>query len=297
VYSKHTTDLLLPLQVPASTGFSTYWANDGEISNKGVELALNTVNIENKNFSWKTTFNITANKNKIEKLRNPFIYGSRDMIRNEQGYEMYSFWLYKQLYVDPQTGAAVFEDVNKDGQITVADRQILGSANPKFFGGITNTLKFKNFDFNVFFTYQYGNKVVSFDRILNEGGGTKDNNRMILAYNLRRWQKPGDVTDVPRVTSVGNNYGIEQNSRFLEDASFLRLKSVTLGYTLPKKLTSRFRLETLRVYAVAANLFIWTKYIGPDPESVHTSEQNARGIDVGTPPQPTSFQIGLNVTL
>jgi TonB-linked SusC/RagA family outer membrane protein len=296
-YYKYTTDLLIPQQVAATTGFSSYMVNDGELSNKGIELAISSVNIKTKNFDWRTSFNFTRNVNKVEKLATPFIYGSRDMIRNEEGYELYSFWMYKQLYVDPKTGAAVFEDVNGDGKITVADRQIMGSANPDFFGGITNNFKFKGFDLGIFFAYQYGNKVVSFDRILNEGGGTKDNNRAIFANNLDRWQNEGDITDVPRVTSVGNNYGIEQNSRFLEDASFIRLKTLTLGYTLPKSVTTTLNVESLRVYATGGNLLLFTKYIGPDPEANHTAEQNARGIDVGTPPQPTSLQFGLNITL
>jgi len=233
----------------------------------------------------------------IEKLPTPFIYGSRDMVRNEQGYSLYSFWLYKQLYVDPQTGAAVFEDKNGDGQITVADRQILGNANPLFYGGLTNNLKYKAFDFSFFFNYSYGGKVISFDRILLEGGGTKDGNRAIIAYNLHAWQNPRDITDVPRVTSVGNNYTIEQNSRFLEDGSFIRLKSATLGYNFSPKLVSKLKLKSLRVYVQGTNLWLYTKYLGPDPESNHTAEQNARGIDVGTPPQPTTFQIGINVKL
>jgi len=296
-YYKYTTDLLLPLQIPAITGFSQYYSNSGEISNKGIELSLSSININKPHLTWQTQFNITRNWNKIEKLPTPLVYGSRDLIRNEEGYPLYSFWMYKQLYVDPQTGDAVFEDVNGDGVITIADRQIVGNASPKFFGGLTNEVKFKSFDLNVFFTYQFGNKVVSFDRMLMEGGGTKDAGRSILAYNLRRWQKPGDITDVPRVTSVGNNYGIEQNSRFLEDGSFVRLKSLTLGYTFPREIISRIGLSALRVYVLGSNLWLHTKYIGPDPESVHTNEQNARGIDVGTPPQPISVQFGINVTL
>ena len=208
---------------------------------------------------------------------------------------MYSFWMYKQLYVDPQTGNAVFDDLNKDGQITVADRQILGSAAPKFFGGLTNTINWKGFDANVLVTYQYGNKIVSFDRILGEGGGVKDDSRMILAYNLNRWQKPGDITDVPRVTSVGNNYAIEQNSRLLEDGSFIRLRSLTIGYNVPKTLLSKIGIETARLYVAGTNLWLRTKYIGPDPESSHGI--NPQGIDVGTPPQPRTIQAGLNVTL
>jgi TonB-linked SusC/RagA family outer membrane protein len=297
IYHKYTTDLLIPRQVQAVSGFSTFTTNEGEISNKGIELNINSLNINKKDFTWRTNFNISANRNKIEKLPTPSVYGSRDMIRAQEGYPLYSFWLYKQLYVDQQTGAAVFEDVNKDGNITVADRQIMGNATPDFFGGITNSISYKGFDFSIFFTYQYGNEVVSFDRILGEGGGVKDANRMIFAYNLKRWQNPGDITDVPRATSVGNNYLIEQNSRFLEDASFLRLKNVTIGYSLPQQVLSRIKVSSLRVYVMGGNLWLLTNYIGPDPEATHTSDQNARGIDVGTPPQPQTFQFGVQLSL
>lgn len=296
-YYKYTTDLLLPLQIRSITGYRTFTTNAGEISNKGLELGISSVNIRSKDFTWETNLNVSANRNKIEKLASPSVFGSRDLIRAEEGYPLYSFWMYKQLYVDTETGNSVFEDVNKDGQITVADRQILGNASPKFYGGLTNNISYKSFDLGIFFTFQSGNKVVSFDRILGEGGGTKDANRMIFAYNLRRWQKPGDITDVPRVTSVGNNYTIEQNSRFLEDGSFLRLKSLTVGYTLPKSIVSKAGIKNVRVYFIGANLWLLTNYIGPDPEATHTSDQNARGIDVGTPPQPQSYQFGINVTL
>jgi hypothetical protein len=96
---------------------------------------------------------------------------------------------------------------------------------------------------------------------------------------------------------VGNNYTIEQNSRFLEDGSFLRLKSLTVGYTLPQSIIPGARIRKLRFYFTGANLWLLTNYLGPDPESTHTADQNARGIDVGTPPQPQSFQFGINATL
>lgn len=297
VYRKYTTDLLLPVQVPSVSGFSFYNSNAGEISNKGIELSLSSTNIKSKDFTWQTSFNIAANVNKIEKLATPSVYGARDLIRFQEGSPLYSFWMYKQLYVDPKTGDSVFEDVNGDGVITAADRQILGNAAPKFFGGLTNTIRYKDFDLGLLFTYQYGNKIVSFDRILGEGGGTKDANRMILAYNLNRWQKEGDITDVPRVTSIGNNYSIEQNSRLLEDGSFIRLRSLSVGYTLPKQLTSQLGIKKLRVYFEGTNLFLLTHYMGPDPESNSTGDQNARGIDVGTNPQPRTVQLGLSLTL
>jgi TonB-linked SusC/RagA family outer membrane protein len=297
LYAKRTTNVLLSLPVPSLTGFSTYNSNAGEISNKGYEIAINTINIRNKNFSWQTSFNISGNRNRVEKLPVPITQYNRDWIRMQQGYSMYSFWLYKQLYVDPQTGNAVFEDLNKDGQITVADRQILGNALPKFFGGITNNLSYKGFDLGILFNFQYGNKILNLNRFFGEGGGTRDANRVLFASQLNRWQKPGDQTDVPRLTAYGLNYTLDQNSRFMENGSFIRLKSLNFGYTLPKQFTQRFKIETLRVYVIATNLLLITKYTGPDPEANVTGLQTVQGLDLGTPPQPRTVQFGINLTL
>ncbi len=297
VYSKYTTDNLLQLPVPGISGFSTYYSNAGEISNKGVELNISSTNIKTNNFRWQTSFNISGNDNKIKKLATPITQYSRDWIRLQQGYSLYSFWLYKQLYVDPATGNAVFEDVNKDGQITVADRQILGTAAPKFFGGLTNNLSYKAFDLGILFSFQTGNKIFNLNRFFGEGGGTRDANRVLFASQLSRWQKPGDITDVPRLTAYGTNYTLEQNSRFLEDGSFLKLRSLTFGYTIPKRITSKAKLDEVRVYFAGTNLFTLTKYTGPDPEANSTSNQNVQGIDIGTPPQPRTLQVGVNVTL
>lgn len=297
VYSKYTTDNLLQLPIGAITGFTSYYANAGEISNKGFEVAINTVNVKTNKFSWTSSFNISRNVNKVEKLPIPINQYSRDWVRIQEGYSLYSFWLYKQLYVDPQTGNAVFEDVKKDGSINVSDRQILGNAAPEFFGGLSNTLSYKGFDLGVLISYQYGNDIFNLNRFFGEGGGTRDANRVLFANQLKRWQKPGDVTDVPRLTAFGNNYTLEQNSRFLEDGSFLKLRTLTLGYTLPKSLTSRIRLESLRLYFTGSNILTLTNYSGPDPEVNATSNQNIQGLDIGTPPQPRSFQFGINVTL
>jgi hypothetical protein len=285
------------LPVPSISGFSNYYSNAGEISNRGYELNISTVNVKNKDFSWQTSFNVSGNTNKIEKLATPITQYSRDWVRLQEGYSLYSFWLYKQLSVDPQTGNAVFEDVNKDGQITVADRQILGTAAPTLFGGLTNNVSYKSFDFGLLFSFQSGNKIFNLNRFFGEGGGTRDGNRVLFASQLNRWQKPGDVTDVPRLTAFGSNYTLEQNSRFLEDGSFIRLRSLTLGYTLPKSLTSRARLDAVRFYFAGSNLLTLTKYTGPDPEANVTANQNVQGLDIGTPPQPRTFQFGVNVTL
>lgn len=120
---------------------------------------------------------------------------------------------------------------------------------------------------------------------------------MLFADQLNRWQKPGDITNVPRLTAYGLNYTIDQNNRFLEDGSFLRLKSLTVGYTIPKSVSEKLHIQLLRVYFIGSNLWLLTKYTGLDPESNVTGIQTVQGLDLGTPPQPRSVQFGLNVTL
>ncbi|MEJ6980090.1 TonB-dependent receptor [Pedobacter sp. P351] len=295
-YYKYTTDALLFLPVPASTGYGSTLANAGEVSNRGIELGLSTVNIKKNGFEWSSNFNFSSNRNRAEKLISPITFEAREYRRTQEGEALGSFWLYKQLYVDPQTGDAVFEDLDKDGKLTQADRQLMGNLIPKFFGGLTNKVSYKGFDLNVLFTYQYGNKVFNFNKYILEGGGTRDASRSILKSQLDRWQKPGDITNTPRVTSVGNNYNIEQNSRYLEDGSFIRLKSAVIGYTLPAKVSARLKLNKVRLYALGTNLWIQTNYTGADPETSGSAGQNLDGLDTATPPQPRGLQFGANIS-
>ncbi|MFB6457795.1 SusC/RagA family TonB-linked outer membrane protein [Chitinophaga sp. Hz27] len=296
LYYKYTTNVLLRLPVQGSTGFSSFNSNAGEISNKGYEVGINSVNISNKNFTWNTNFSISGNKNRIEKLPTPIYQYNRDWVIMQQGAPMYSFWLYKQLGVDSKTGDVIFAG-EQNGKLPVSARQVMGNAMPKFFGGISNTFSYKGFDLSVLFSYQYGNNVYNLNKFFGEGGGTRDANRVLFADQLNRWQKPGDVTNVPRLTSYGLNYTVDQNSRFLEDGSFLRLKTVTLSYTVPKSVSQRLRIHQLRVYVIGSNLWLLTKYTGPDPEANVTSIQTIQGLDLGTPPQPRSVQAGVNLTL
>jgi TonB-linked SusC/RagA family outer membrane protein len=297
VYDKYTSDGLLQVTLPATTGFSTYWSNAAEISNKGFELAINSVNIETKDFTWSTSFNISSNVNNIEKLDNPLRFGSRQLILQQEGTPLYSFWLYEQLYVDPQTGNAVYTDINDDGKITTQDRHIVGSIWPDYFGGITNTLIYKGIDLNLFFAFQYGNEVYNHNAFFGGAIGARDEARVIFKENVSRWQQPGDVTDVPRPDGININNYLDGTSRFLEDGSFIRLRSLSLGYTVPVRIAERLKLKTLRFYFTGTNLFLFTKYKGADPESAANSSQNEQGIDLGTPPQPRTLQFGLNVTL
>ncbi|RYE20527.1 MAG: TonB-dependent receptor [Sphingobacteriales bacterium] len=293
-YNKKTTDLLLLRPLPATTGYAAYTSNFAQISNKGFELAVNSTNVKTAHFTWRMDFNISKNKNNVDKIEADIPYAGRDLIRVQQGGELYSYWLYKQLYVDKNTGDTVFEDLNGDGKITAEDRQAVGSIWPKFFGGLTNSFNYKGLDLNIFFTYSFGNKVWNHNRMLGETGGTLDANRVLLASQLDRWTTPGQVTDVPRLTDA--NYSRQENSRFLEDGSYVRLRSVTLGYTFPALVSSKIGISKLRVYASGTNLLLFTKYTGADPES-NIGQDNIQGYDYGVPPQPRAFQFGVNLTL
>ena len=294
VYRKYSSGLLLQRPIPGSSGFPSYWANIGEISNEGYEINVTSTNFTGKDFTWRTSLNLSGNRNRIEKLPTQITQYTRDWVILKEGYSMNSFWLYHQLYVDPKTGASVFEGQDANGAVTADDRKIYANAYPKIYGGITNSFTYQNFDLAILFTFQSGNKSVNLNRYFRERNPSSGG---VNAKVLQRWQKAGDITDVPRLTSVGNNYTIDQNSRYLEDASFLRLKELTIGYNLPKSLLSRINLTNARLYFVGTNLKLWSKYTG-DPESNVTSNPNAQGLgSFGTPPQPIGYQFGLNVTL
>ena len=303
-YNKYTYDLLLSTPIPGKTGFSSTYSNVGAMSNKGLEFQISSQNIRAKDLEWSTSFNISHNENRVEKLPVSFSQYDRDWVRLEQGKPIYSFWLYKQLYVDPETGNAVYDDVDKSGKITVADRQIVGDAWPDFTGGLRNTLRYNNFDLGVFFYFSVGNDVFNMNRFFQEHGGMRGTNWGLLKSQMRRWQKPGDQTDIPRASTLPNADGSYNNgfasSRFLEDGSFLRLRNVSLGYTLPKALTAKAGIEKLRVYVNMTNLFTITGYSGADPEGNTAADYThgtVQGLDFAIPPQPRQIVFGVNVTL
>jgi TonB-dependent starch-binding outer membrane protein SusC len=303
-YEKLTTDLLLLVPVPIKTGFESTLKNYGEMSNKGFELEVQTVNVRNPNFEWTTTFNISQNKNEITKLAAPFSQYNRNWVRLEEGQPLYSFWLYRQLYVDPQTGNAVYEDVNDDGRITSDDRQIVGNAWPKFFGGFKNGFIWKNVDVSAFVYFSYGNKIFNMNRYFQENGGQRGVNWSMGGKVMDRWQKPGDITDIPRTTTLANadgsyNHNIE-SSRFLEDGSFVRLRSLSVGYNIAPEHLQRLNIQRIRLYVNATNLLTFSRYSGPDPEvntAANFANGTVQGLDFSVPPQPRTFVFGINVTI
>jgi len=302
-YNKYTYDLLLDAPVAGKTGFASTIQNIGAMSNKGIEFEIHSTNIRKRNFEWTSTFEISHNTNLVEKLPISFSQYSRDWVRLQQGYAMYSFWLYKQLSVDPKTGNAVYQDVNKDGKITTDDRQIVGNAWPKFTGSLSNTIRYKGFDLSALVYFSVGNQVFNMNRFFQEHGGVRGTNWGLLESQMRRWQKPGDITDIPRASTVQNPDGSYNNdfqsSRFLEDGSFLRLRNLTFGYSLPKAILSKVKLTKLRLYASATNLLTLTNYSGADPEGNTAADQSngtVQGLDFAIPPQPRQFLFGVNIT-
>lgn len=303
-YNKYTTDLLLETPIPAKTGFSSIYSNLGEMSNKGIELQISSTNIKNEDFEWTSSFNITHNSNKIEKMPVAFSQYDRDWVLLEEGKPLYSFWLYKQLRVDPQTGDAVYEDVNHDGKINTADRQIVGDAWPDFTGGLRNTLKYKNLDLSFLINFSVGNDVFNMNRFFQEHGGVRGTNWGLWEGQMDRWTKPGDITDIPRAKTIANADGSQNNgfqsSRFLEDGSFARIKSLSLGYTLPKNAVAKAGFENVRVYFNVTNLVTWTGYSGADPETNAASDYShstVQGLDFALPPQPRTFSFGISANL
>jgi TonB-linked outer membrane protein, SusC/RagA family len=302
-YDKYTSDLLLDDPVPAKTGYSSVTKNIGEISNRGIEVALNSVNIKNKRFEWKTNFSISHNANNVEKLNTP-ITSSYQTYQVQQGFPLYSMWVYHYLGVNPQTGDAIYEDLNNDGKITVADKKIVGNAWPKFEGSIKNTFSYKGFDLDINVYFKSGNKIYNYTSSFLESGGTRGVTRSILESSMNYWKKPGDTNVLPRPKSTVNadggfNYD-QQSSRYVEDGSYLRLRDITFGYSFSKRALAPLHISATRLYVTATNLYTLTKYSGPDPEvNVGAGDSRAlvQGMDFGTPPQPISVSFGVNITL
>lgn len=301
-YYNKTSDLLLTRPYPLTTGFGGIADNIGEMENKGLEFSLTSVNID-KALRWTTTLNVSKNLNKILFLADsiPLYRGysgegvdGTNIIK--EGEPLGSFWGLNYLGVNPATGDAMYEDRNKDGLINNSDAMVIGNAQPLLIGGLTNQFQYARFDLSIFFNFSVGNKVLNFSKssLVNMGGDIL-NNQSVDA--LRRWQKPGDITDIPRY-EFGSTLNNLHSNRLLEDASYLRLKNVSVGYSLSPKIIEKLRLNQLRVYASATNLWTLTKYTGSDPEvSTLDGSTAAQGIDFFTLPQVRTISVGINVTL
>lgn len=288
-YNNKTTDLLLARPLPLSSGFSSIMSNIGSLENKGLELAVTTVNIDS-DFNWTTTFNISGNRNKVLELyNNQPIEGGRGNNRIEVGQPLGIFYGYNMLGVDPSTGLIVYEDVSGDNQISDEDRTVIGNPNPKFTGGLNNSISFKGLEFSIFLQYVYGNDVYNGTRVYIESLQGDDNQTTAI---LDRWEKPGDETYMPKIGDL------KVSSRFIEDGSFLRVKSINLSYNFPHTLSNKLKLNSLTVYASVQNAYTFTNYSGMDPEVNYSGDSDfVMGTDFFTYPQARSFNFGIKIGL
>lgn len=300
-YNKLTSNLLVSRPIPASTGFTIYTTNVGNIRNRGVELGLSTQNIVSgspRGFSWSTDFNISANRNRVVKLYKgqEFVAGlySTNMVR--EGEPLGAFYMLRFTGVDPATGDAMYYDKNGDGEITADDRVIVGSPQPKYFGGVTNTLSYAGFDLRAFVNFSQGAKVFNAIRVFADDGGYYYDNK--LTEVLDRWQKPGDITDEPRASYDGTSGARRVSSHYLEDASFIRLQELTLGYRLPERLTRLGNFSNARIYVSGRNLWTSSDFTGYNPEA--NSNGSDANISLGTEfysyPLARTIQVGISGT-
>ncbi len=316
-YKKITSDLLNPILVPISTaGFSSVIGNNGKIENNGFELFIKTVNISKGNFMWSTTLNLAKNKNKVLELNDgkpsyKYIhpqgwYNNEAYTILQQGYPLSTIYGYvfegiiqKGETYAPQPksvpGDPKFKDVNGDGIITPADRIVLGNGNPKIVIGFGNTIKYHNIDFSFFFDSNLGNELFNVTKLILE-----DANRTTNTFD--RWTQQNASNTIPRNgyhKNDGLQYGSYVNSRFVEDASFLRLSNITLGYTISlKKLIPNYKLaKKLRVVVGAENLFTLTKYTGFNPEvSTNGGSAVSQGLDYNSYPAYRTFYFSAKLT-
>lgn len=299
-YTRTTKNLLMDRPISMTTGFSSYLMNIGEVKNKGVELEISSTNIQTKDFSWNTTFNISHNKNKIvtlDGMQTEIKSGSQ--IR-KVGKSYRTFYMIEFAGINPETGAPQFytNDVDENGnyikditeEIKEAHAIVLDKhAEPNAIGGLSNTLRYKWFDLNFMFSYQFGG--YSYDNWAQktEHGGN-DLEANIPSYYKDSWKKPGDVTKYElfyEKPSVAMNK--VTTTRRLHSTDFIRLKTLTFGFTVPKDWTRKIGIENVRLYASANNLWTWAAYDYYDPEAV------SGGTAIwGTPPLKT-VTFGINV--
>lgn len=314
-YTARTEDLLLIVNMPWTSGFADQLRNVGSVKNKGLELAINTLNVQSGNFTWSSTLNLATNRNEVVSIDdrdyieaggdrwgwavggNSHIIKPGEPLGSIYGYNVLGLWQSGDVcdLVDPRStldcvpGELHIEDVNGDGRITPDDRTIIGHADPDFYGGFNNSATFGPFSVEAFMTFSVGNDIVNASNAFLMNASGQLNER---AEVLNRWTPEHTDTDIPRANA---NRRTLLYSTLVEDGTYLRLQSLTFGYTLPQSLLRGAR--SARVYLTGQNLFTVTDYSGFDPEvNSLNGSPSARGLDVGAYPRARVFNFGVSVT-
>lgn len=333
VYRKKTKDLLLNASLPASSGYSSAYKNIGSVQNQGLEFTLNTTNIRNNTFTWTSSFNIAFNKNKVlaltenqevyassapfdntwasvtaymAKLNNPLgqmigyiwdgVYQYSDFYKNTAG----AYVLKSEVPTNGNTrdkiqpGDIKYKDINGDGVININDYAVIGNGIPKHNGGFSNNFTYKGFDLNIFLQWSYGNDIMNVNKFMFEGNALGKNTLNQYASYNNRWSPTNTSSNIFR---TGGFFGDGYSSYIIEDGSYLRLKTVALGYTIPASVLKRAKIKSFRLYVSAQNLFTWTNYSGMDPEVNIYNSAVTPGFDWSAYPRAKTITFGANLSL
>jgi TonB-linked SusC/RagA family outer membrane protein len=318
-YNKRTEDLLVQRPVPRSTGFTDIWSNVGSMENKGFEVAARLALIEGgpRDFNWTSSVSFSRNRNKVLELYNDQPINSGFVNRVEEGKPLGFFFGHvmdgifqsieeveahatQTVHSNPlratSPGDIRFKDLNGDGVINDDDRTEIGSPWPDYEGGFTNTLSYGGFDLTGFVQFSVGSEIYNALRIYMDQYGSGGDNHTKRA--LDRWTPANPDATEPRAVWGDPNLNTRDSDRFIEDGSYVRLKNIVFGYTLPSSLAGRFGFRSARLYLQGQNVLTATDYSGFDPE-VHYGGQTAisRGTDFYTLPQSRTFTFGINVLL
>ncbi|MCC5938470.1 MAG: TonB-dependent receptor [Lunatimonas sp.] len=305
LYRKLTRDMLLSAPVPSSSGYSNVTRNIGSMENKGIEIALNSVNVDTKGFKWDTHFNISLNRNTVLELTGGAdIIGASTIIR--EGYPVSSFFGFVHLgtwNLDEADLAASFgkrpgdiryEDVNGDGVINDRDRVIMGQGIPKGFGTLMNTFNYKNFELLVDLQFMYGNGV-----LWRSKHSAEDRTGIANSFRtvLNAWTPQNQDTNIAEIRPMSAGYNTFNDTDRLQDGSFLRGRNLMFAYVFQPQLVQRLHLSRLRAFVSVQNFFLSTPFQGYDPEVSTSGAAFDQGVDLYAYPKPRVFMLGLNIGL
>lgn len=313
-YYRKTVDMLFASDVPGYTGYAKQDQNIADMRNSGIEVRIVSKNVQTRDWGWLTTLNLSRNTNKILKLN--FEGNQLDQLNTTfkyyaVGYPVAQWYLHQWAGVDPATGDPLWR--YNDGTVSTTapasdwkhsqeNKAVMGTALPTFYGGLTNTVTFRNLELNMLFSFSLGGRMINATKadLMNYASNN--------AFNLHRdilkmWQLPGQQTDVPKLAnnSIQGNYDYTSavtTTRYLEKSDYLRLKNIELSWSMGPALLSKVKfIKHLRVYALVTNLFTLTPYSGLDPEtSAFGSSAISAGYDYMTMPQSRSYQFGTRIT-
>lgn len=345
-YINKSSNLLLSAKLPQSSGYSTMIINAGATKNMGVDLTVNTVNITNKDFEWKTSLTFSHNKNTVEELTGEAVqlYEARfgynqsthriavgEPVGQFYGYRTLGLYQVDEFDYDPDTQTYLLKEgipyhgdrekvrpgmwkfANLDDSNNIIDendKTVIGNANPVFYGGLNNNFSYRNFDLSVFLTFSYGAEVMNATKFICYTTGASNKQSLDCSNSSHRWMTinsegmvvtdPDELKSLNRGKTIAAYYNDGDGGGYIhswgvEDASFLKLSNVTLGYTFPRKMIRRWGLSKLRVYFTGSNLLTWTPYTGYDPEVSTMRSGLTPGVDYGSYPRSRSFIFGMNV--